>query len=77
MSSCGEDTDTIGGEELVFLLRNNKAVGMHADITAALKLALEDNSLVHVLAESRTGNVAVEEDGSVGRLVCPLVEEVG
>ncbi len=52
----------IGGEGLVFSMRNKKAVGMHADIIAALKLILEDNSLVHVVAESRARYVADEED---------------
>ena len=50
---------------------------MHADVTAALKLVLEDNGLEHVLAKGGAGDVAAEEDRPVGCLVGPFVEEVG
>jgi hypothetical protein len=77
VSSCGEDIVPIRGQGLVFSLRNLKAVGMHADIAAALKLVFEDNSLIHILAESSTCNVAGEKNGLAVRLVCPFVKEVG
>ena len=41
-----------------------------------MELILEDNALVHVLAEGRTGDVAAEEARPVGSLVCPFVKEV-
>jgi hypothetical protein len=42
-----------------------------------VELVLEDNCPIHILAKSGTGNIAIEEDGPIGRLVGPLVKEVG
>ena len=50
---------------------------MHADVAAALELILENNALVHVLAEGRSGDVAAEKNRPVGSLVRPFVEDVG
>ena len=50
---------------------------MHADITTALELLLENNCPVRIWAKSGTGIIATEEDGPIGRLVGPLLKEVG
>ena len=77
MSSSGEDAIPVGGKKFVFSPRDRKTVSMNADVTAALKLVFENDGLEHVLAKSRTGNVAAEENSPVGRLISPFVKEVG
>ncbi len=58
-------------------MRASESVGVNADIAAALKLVLEDDSVPHFDAESRAVDVALEETGPVLRFVGPFIKEVG
>ncbi len=75
MSDGGENAILIGEKGLS--LRGGETICMDADVATALQLVLRDSGLTYLLAERGAEDVTSTNKYTVGRLVRPLVEQIG